>query len=404
MNDTVKYLRKPETIRERCHHILECGINGTLSHFHVHMDKLEEVSAYVVKVTTSNYPDLNVPYHSRWTHFNSPARNRLGEFRNQITNLTSDEQGKALYDLVITSVLLDAGAGMKWQYKVDGEVLSKSEGLAVASYEMFCSGLFSNSSEDKFRADGEKLKSITADQLAEAFQVSTDNTIVGLDGRTSLLNKLGEALCADKTHFGEDGRLGNLYSFIANKESDGNLKAKIILETILESLGSIWPGRIVIDGENMGDVWNHSSLNSFEIGKGLVPFHKLSQWLSYSLVEPLEWNGIQVNDLDDLTGLPEYRNGGLFVDMNLLVPKEQSTFDESHKPDSEVIVEWRALTLALLDKVGEQVRSQLNKTQEEFPLAKVLQGGTWAAGRILAKERRTDGGPPISLNSDGTVF
>jgi len=46
---------------------------------------------------------------------------------------------------------------------------------------------------------------------------------------------------------------------------------------------------------------------------GLVPIHKLSQWLSYSLVEPLMAAGIEVTDLDGLTGLAEYRNGGLLV-------------------------------------------------------------------------------------------
>ena len=39
----------------------------------------------------------------------------------------------------------------------------------------------------------------------------------------------------------------------------------------------------------MGDVWPHPAI-------GLVPFHKLSQWLSYSLVEPIEGAGLEVVD------------------------------------------------------------------------------------------------------------
>jgi len=39
-----------------------------------------------------------------------------------------------------------------------------------------------------------------------------------------------------------------------------------------------------------------------------------------------------------------------------------------------------------------------------FPLARVLQGGTWTAGREIALARRTDGSPPIKVVSDGTVF
>ena len=89
---------------------------------------------------------------------------------------------------------------------------------------------------------------------------------------------------------------------------------------------------------------------------GYVPLHKLSQWLTYSLIEPLENAEIIVSDMHELTGLAEYRNGGLFVDMEVLIP--------------------RCLT----------------------------EGGTWAAGRLIARQMRADGGPPFHVSSDGTVF
>ncbi|MEM0982210.1 MAG: DUF1688 family protein, partial [Cyanobacteria bacterium P01_H01_bin.58] len=72
--------------------------------------------------------------------------------------------------------------------------------------------------------------------------------------------------------------------------------------------------------------------------------------------------------------------------------------------DSPVVVEWRALTVVLLDRIGDRVRQILHKTPEELPLIKVLEGGTWAAGRRIAKQRRSEGTPPITLQSDGTVF
>ena len=50
------------------------------------------------------------------------------------------------------------------------------------------------------------------------------------------------------------------------------------------------------------------------------------------------------------------------------------------------------------------VRAELGVTAEAFPLARVLEGGTWAAGRRIAAERREGGGPPLTIDSDGTVF
>jgi hypothetical protein len=137
---------------------------------------------------------------------------------------------------------------------------------------------------------------------------------------------------------------------------------------------------------------------------GLVPIHKLSQWLTYSLIEPLQHAGIEVSDIDGLTGLAEYRNGGLFVDTGVLALRDQDQANRQHEVGSALVVEWRALTVALLDRLGQTVRKKLNVDAGALPLAKILEGGTWAAGRAIAHERRADGSPPIKVESDGTVF
>ena len=123
-----------------------------------------------------------------------------------------------------------------------------------------------------------------------------------------------------------------------------------------------------------------------------MPLHKLSQWLSYSLIEPLQRAGIEVTDIDGLTGLAEYRNGGLFVDTGVLALRDPAAAQREHDVDSELVVEWRALTVALLDRLAEVVRGRLSMDRETLPLAHILQGGTWAAGRAIADKRRTDGG------------
>jgi Protein of unknown function (DUF1688) len=137
---------------------------------------------------------------------------------------------------------------------------------------------------------------------------------------------------------------------------------------------------------------------------GLVPLHKLSQWLTYSLIEPMQRAGVDVTDIDGLTGLAEYRNGGLFVDLGVLVLHDAADADRSHEVDSALVVEWRALTVALLDRLADIIRTRLKRDAASLPLASLLEGGTWAAGRAAAYERRPDGSPPIKVISDGTVF
>jgi hypothetical protein len=172
----------------------------------------------------------------------------------------------------------------------------------------------------------------------------------------------------------------------------------------LQQLGPVWPSRLSLDGIALGDCWKHPALATNDATSGLMPLHKLSQWLAYSLIEPLQTAGIEVTDIDGLTGLAEYRNGGLFIDCGVLSFRKAEDAQREHEVASPLVVEWRALTVALLDRTAEGVRRRLGLDAASLPLAKVLEGGTWAAGRRLARERRHDASPPVKVISDGTVF
>ena len=188
-----------------------------------------------------------------------------------------------------------------------------------------------------------------------------------------------------------------------NRLQQSLLRADDVLSAVLQSLGSIWPGRLGIEGTNLGDVWRHPGIKQDDITGSLVPFHKLSQWLTCSLLEPLRSIGVHVDALEALTGLAEYRSGGLLIDMGLVVSRDASVLRIKHQPQNTCIVEWRALTLALLDEFAEGVRTELSLDANALPLASVLEGGTWDAGRAIAQRLR-GGLPPLQIESDGTVF
>jgi hypothetical protein len=204
--------------------------------------------------------------------------------------------------------------------------------------------------------------------------------------------------------FGTPARIGGLFDHLVAQARDGRLPAPAILRAVLEGFAEIWPGRIELAGINLGDVGRHPTAGGDGPTAGLVPFHKLSQWLAYSLVEPLEDAGIEVVDLDRLTALAEYRNGGLLIDLGVLVPKHAGVLAEPHEGASEPVVEWRALTVALIDELADRIRTKLGMTAAELPLPKILEGGTWSAGRRIAAQLRPGGGPPLHVISDGTLF
>jgi hypothetical protein len=378
-------------VRERAHELLQIAVEGGLPDWRVDPDRLAAAADLTAAVVRDSYPDLNVPFHARWRHFTAAGRDLWAEAEKPADPA---ELGRVAFDLVIPSVLLDAGAGPAWRYRdaATGAVLARSEGLGVASLRLFESGAMSADPGHPLRADD--LQRVDAAVLAKAFQVTPDNPLVGLEGRAALLRRLGAAV----------GRPGDLFDVMAGRAQGGQLPAPVILEVLLEALGPIWPGRMALGGVPLGDCWRHPALKRDDATDGLVPLHKLSQWMAYSLIEPLQAAGVQVVDIDGLTGLAEYRNGGLFVDTGVLQLKDAADAGRPHPVESPLVVGWRALTVALLDELAPLVHERLGVSAEDFPLARVLEGGSWAAGRRIARERRADGGPPIAVLSDGTVF
>jgi Protein of unknown function (DUF1688) len=395
-------------VRRRARMVYMAGLEDRLTHFSLHLEKLPALAAYVTETIRQNYPSLQIPFHARWRHFMAGKSDLYAEMDQARTWSSPAARGRAAYDLAITSVLLDAGAGPDWSYRDSrtGLVFSRSEGLGIASLRMFEAGAFSSDANDPLRADAARLAALTADDIAHGFQVSASNPLVGLEGRAALLRSLGDAVLHDPSAFAleDHPRPGGLFDLLVAGAPDDELPASSILTALLIHLGPIWPGRMTMGGLPLGDCWEHPAVKVSGATDGLIPFHKLSQWMAYSLIEPLQLAGLKVIDIDGLTGLPEYRNGGLFLDGGVINLKDPSAAARAHEPGSEIVVEWRALTVALLDEIAVQIRNNLDVSAEAMPLARVLEGGTWSAGRRIAKEKRNGGGPPLAIVSDGTVF
>ena len=385
-------------VRERCAMVLAAAEHGETRYFRLVPERLDDAVRRVAAVTRRRYPDLAVPYHSRWRHFAAGGIDRA-----VLVAPAGDraEKARAGIDLAIVSVLLDAGAGAGWRYReaATGSVLSRSEGLAVASLRAMQAGLFSADPDNPWRADATALAALTPARLGATMQHEAGNELAGLLGRALLLRRLGEVAASDPARFGRPARLGNLHDWW--RAQGVALAAPAILRELVAALAPIWPGGFGVNGRCIGDGGCHPAIP----GDGIVPFHKLSQWLVYSLVEPLAEAGFTVTGIDGLTGLAEYRNGGLFLDSGVLEMRDPQLARRVLDPADEAIVEWRALTVALLDRLAPLLCRELGiEDAAAFPLAKVLEGGSWAAGRELAFERRPNGSPPLAISSDGTVF
>lgn len=406
--EAISRLWSPSTIRERCRRICDVGARGDLEHFEVDLSRLPALVERVSDVTRAAYPDFQVPLHSRWHDLSTDGVDRAGWLEQAAAGLGDRARARIQTEVVLLSVLLAASAGSRWRFseRRTGLELTRSEGLGAATLGAYLAGLFSSREGEPLRADAKRLQQIDRRALRAAFQVSDGNPLAGLAGRGELVRRLGGVIeAAPLAYLGwKKARVGGLLDHLEALARGGQIAAHAVLQCLLEVFGPIWPGRETVGGVSLGDVWRHPAAGGEGPSAGLVPFHGLSQWLTSSLAAPLAIVGVEMTGLEVLTGLGEFRNGGLFIDGGVLTPRSADARERVHRTEDEFIVEWRALTVALLDDLAAGVREHLGVDESTLPMVRILKGGTWRLGRALAAELRPDGAPPILLDSDGTVF
>ncbi len=324
--------RPPRAIRERCQQVFDAARRGELEHWRLDESKLPEVTTRVATLTKQNYPDLaRIPYHGRYRHFDVGGVPRLAQFDAKIAHFSQDEQLAARFELVITSVLLDAGAGRLGATARRWRALHTLGGLGRRQLRTVPVWRLGRQPGGAARrcAGAHRL---TARALGDAFQVSDDNPLTGVEGRAALLRRLGDVVALAPEYFGssESARLGNLGVVAFAHRARGSTRGERDLgrgaARARPDFGGVGRTSRV---RAWADVWRHSRL-------GFVPFHKLSQWLSYSLFEPLEAAGLGIEGQDALTGLAEYRNGGLYFDAGVLQLRYPGALERVHAVGSDL--------------------------------------------------------------------
>ncbi|KAL7802258.1 DUF1688 domain-containing protein [Trichoderma aethiopicum] len=424
LESDIQYLKSLRAVRERSRIVLEAARNGGLNNFELDESRMKETAEFVAGVISRDFgPDryAEIPPHGRWEHFSIGGIPRLENLvqKWQDSEVPDVEITRRLIDLFFVSVLLDAGAGDTWAFREPGgdKAYGRSEGIAVASLYMFNDGAFASPTVGiKSTVDGHALSKLTEDVFIQHFQVSPQNPIVGAASRIELLNSFGKSLLSLPEIFGTNGRPGLL---VGNK--DNGLDYEALWDILQKLLLPAWPSnRPRINGQPIGDAWplrvlQERSGDSENPTAGIHPFHKLTQWLGYSLTVPfmkvLKRNWINI---DKGTGLPEYRNGGLLVDMGVLKLKPEvlaKGLEASGQKlplfssTGDVIVEWRAMTVALLDELHKHVNDILAPQGVSLSLPQLLEAGSWKSGRELAAKHRPETrSSPILIDGDGTLF
>ena len=278
-----------------------------------------------------HYPTLDVPFHARWRHFVVDGVDLLGPVADaRDLARCGDARAATEFDLAIVSVLLDAGAGPAWRYQRCRH-RPHPDPLRRAGHRLACgmfeAGAFSAEPDDPLarRRRGPDLARPPPTWPTASRSRTRQSAGRARGPRRPAAPTRRRPVWPQPDLFALERRAATrrpVRRLLAAADEHGRLPAPAILEVLLEALGPIWRDRLTLGGVDLGDCWRHPAIKRDDATDGLVPIHKLSQWLSYSLIEPLQTAGVEVTDLDGLTGLAEYRNGGLFMDLGVLTLKD----------------------------------------------------------------------------------
>ncbi|KAI9254311.1 hypothetical protein BY458DRAFT_442704 [Sporodiniella umbellata] len=396
---------------------------------------------YVISMIKRDFDTPSeIPVYGRWRHFDVGGKPRLNQQLQLWSNAGIDqlEQTRRLIDILVVACLMDMKPCQTWTYTEPstGRKFKRKDGVAIAILDLFLNGIFSSDPAQPLRVDSEALVHLALEDLHRGLQFNESNKFEGLEERHEILVNLGFALRRRPDYFGNHiKRPGNMMDYLQSHPS--TIKTKkgplISIETlwpVVQEMGEIWASEENIGGtQGYGDVWPCTAIMNGSC-KGnddhFVPFHKLSQWIVYSLMEPMEkLLGATIEGTDLLTPLPDYCNGGLLIDTGFLTlkPKDYERGLKNYHANSllpyqpkievapmfdmsdPVITEWRALTVAYLDLVADRVRQTFRLGKKDLSLSQLIQGGTWSAGRELAEiSRPNTHEPPIVIKMDKRVI
>ena len=309
------------------------------------------------------------------------------------------------------------------------------EGLAVSAFRAFVAGAFSADKGHPCRVDASTLRHIDVAAVRAILQGTPQNPVQGLEGRATVLSRLGQLLQALPGAGGANARPCDLVQTLtAASIIDTEVQTARLLSELLRKLAPLWPAAPV-QGLPGGDIWLHrwageavgagspadvagpgsSSSSSGNPGSsaalkdlgtgGWVPLHAMGQSLLAALALPLQHSGHTLAGLQELTAIADQPTSALLMAAGVVVPRQPRLLSRSLKLGDEAVIECRALTVALFDELTRQVHALLEHgggasparpPGVDLPVARVVQ----ATATVLA----SGGAPTLRIEGDGALF
>ncbi|MEP0236005.1 MAG: DUF1688 family protein [Roseibium sp.] len=392
-----------ETAVVRTQQILQAAYDGKIIGLRIHPERLQTAVSWAAAEVEKNYPDHQIPPLGCWRHFETGEIDRWGMLAGARGFETAEEMLRSAGDLAVLSAVMDVALRPDWTFvePVSGVAFEGALGRSLATLAMFTAGTFSAEPNDPLRVDAHALIRLEEAEIADGVQLTELEDGSEISQLTALLRRLGETigLRPDLFELEDEIRPGCLLQNLSLQETDGILKASNIVDGLLDGLSPLWQGGAMLDEVILGDTWQHEGALKVGLASDLVPFHLPALAIFYSLIEPLAWVGLSVDDLEAVPGLANLEHAALFLACGAI----EFETDTSETSETQAL-ELRASTLGLLSELAQKLRDKLDADETSLPMTCVQEGGTLPAGRLIARENPEAWRKASKILGGGGVF
>ncbi|WP_196223329.1 DUF1688 family protein [Roseibium sp. RKSG952] len=354
---------------------------GSLRTLRLQQVKLADLAEQVEKKIRENYPDLQIPPDSCWRSMERGGIDRFGILTSSRAFETEQAFFRAAADLAVMCTLADGLMPEDWTFldPLSGERMEGRQAGPVAAAVMFASGAFSSDPADPFRADAFALSRITQDEVMTGFQFGGEAHAGTAEKLARQFNRLGEiiALRPDLFEDGQEIRPAILMEQARIAMVGPVLPVGTLFDAVLDGFAPIWDGGAEIGDRILGDVWPASMEDTGADGER-VAFHLPAAAMCLNMIEPFGWTGCGLSELDKLPAPSDADHAAVMVDAGVLIINTGETADPAR-----LAAELRASTMILTDDLARMVRGHLGVSEEDLPLACILEAGTRPLAQAL---------------------
>lgn len=353
---TVERLHRLETVRERAWMLLAAVERGESEHFNLSPESVSTVALALASAIRETTPDLRPPLATLWPRLQRDHPAAVERLAASVAGLDGQGRARAGADMALLALVIapdgvEPGLGALAQFFAAGGTTTRpADGPALNA-----PGLRRLLAGDTAVALPDELRPVLQDPATR-----------------QRLETLATGLEQDAETFGADGRFGTLLDRIAGPARSDGLTAQGMLDRLGPLLDPVAGSTVRIGGSIAGDIWRHPLAWADDRSRELVPFHCLLQSLVLDLVEPLAEAGIKLDGLEELTVPATRRLAADILRLGLVNPRHAAVARLRHPPGSDIVVELRALSIALADRLVDRLRQELNLTVRDLPAVRIV--------------------------------